>query len=182
MMRLVGVVAIAMLVPLPAMAVGSFGARVGVGVGFPNDDAGGDDVTVTNFAVGAGWRLSLPLLTLEVNALFHRSSFEVGSAEGSIDTLALPVLARIGMPLIPLLSIGAGLEARFPIATDPEETKDHLASPIIYLPLLIGAGFDLGGFGIGVDARYHVQLTQAAEEGTDDDRIHELMLFGGAWF
>ena len=185
MKRLVGVIALAMLVPLPAMALGSFGVRVGGGFGMPNDDAGGDDVSISNFAIGAGWKMALPLITLEVDALYHRSSASLdfaGSKDITLNSLALPVLARTGIPLVPLLSVGAGLEPRFPLSTDPEEFKDGAAGMTLFLPILLGANFELGGISAGVDIRYIIQLQAADEDRKSDGRVNELMFFGGAFF
>ncbi len=184
MKRLIAVFALGLLAPLPAMAVGSFGVRLGVGTGMPNDDAGGDDLTVTPLAVGAAWKLSLAVIDLEVDALYWRRGMEVAGVDATEDRLALPVIARVGVPIVPLLQIGAGLEPRFLLGAevDGKDASDNFESMVLFLPVVLGLSLDLGGFGIGADIRYEFQLNKDVKEGNDGARIHELMVFGGAFF
>ena len=204
MKRLVGVLALAMLVPLPAMALGNFGVRLGVGVGLPNDDAGGDDAEdITAFAIGGAWKLDLPLLDVEVDLLYTRlSSTDSETDKDAANTyLSIPVLARVGIPLVPLLSVGAGLEMRYWLGAtvdgdDVDGADDFYESTVFYLPLLLAVDLDLSVIQLSVDARYEFQITNFAKIGDDlvlanppfypakkdDARIHEFMLFAGAFF
>ncbi len=186
MKRLVGVLALAMLIPLPAMALGSFGVRLGAGVGLPNDDADPEDeADISTFAIGAAWQLNLPIIGVEVDALYTRQS-----DEGSTSYLALPILARVGIPIVPLLKVGAGLETRFFLGAadkdgdDIDKADDFYESMVFYLPILVAVDLDLSVLKLSVDARYHYQLTNFLKEGEkkDDIRVHEFMLFAGAFF
>ncbi len=201
--------AIAVCVPATTWAFGlSYGVRAGAGLAFVNEDAGrlgGPDTTPDDlvslsapFAVGLGINLDLALLDIEVDALYwhHAYSYDFpapfGSQDGTEGRLALPVLVRVGIPLVPLLSLGAGLEPRFLISADSDiplgkgkEYEDTFEAMVLYLPILLGVDLDLSVIELRVEARFELQLTNHLSsdvKNPDDQRIHEGMLFAGVFF
>ncbi len=202
------IVAVGLLFPTSASALEGFGVRLGIGTGFPNDEAGGDDVSVLPFAGGVGYALGLGLLDVEIDAMYLRRGFtttvDTGAGkkdfDGSDSWISIPILARVGLPMIPLLRFGAGLDARINIGaefdgesdfTDPVSGKkksysDNYESFALYLPVFVGVDIDLAIMELSVDARFNAQLMPTSKEQTgskvDEGRVHELMLFAGAFF
>jgi len=190
--------AFALCVPATSWAFGlSYGVRAGAGLAFPNDDAvPGDDASVTPFAAGLGINLDLALIDIEVDALYwHRSiTYETTEAmktvekEASEGRLALPVLVRVGIPLVPLLSVGAGIEPRFLLSAEANDTdvSDNFESMALYVPILLAVDLDLSILELRVDLRYEFKLTNflatSDDDANDNARMHELMLFAGLFF
>lgn len=170
----------------PAMADGSFGVKIGTGVSFYQDEdptlpSGADDPEIMPFALGIAYVYDLVLLAIEVDALWWRNSADFGGSDATEDRLAIPVIAKITLPLVPTLlglDLGLGLEPRFHLASDPE--NDDAAAMVMYLPVVVGANLSLAGLGVGLEARYEHQLTESTED--QDDRVHQLMFFGGVMF
>ena len=167
----------------PALAGGRFGLKIGTGTSFYQDEDPkfpGDAPNVLPFAIGAAYVYDLVLLAIEVDALYWRNSFESGDATD--DSLVVPVIAKVSLPVIPLLlgiDLGVGLEPRFHLSSDPEPATDPNAM-VLYLPVVVGANLDLKVIGVGLEMRYEHQLTEAVDG--EDDRLHQLMFFGGVLF
>jgi hypothetical protein len=184
--RVAGLAAAAVLFTAgSASALGlRFGARVGGGTGSYDGDGSGDP-DISAFAVGAAARLDLVLLAVEVDLLWRKNTWETAGVDTEIQRLAIPVIARLGFPLVPGLltaEIGAGLEPRFLLSAEfgGVDVSKNLNDQVLYLPLVAGLDLDLKVIGAGIEVRYERQLTN---EGDDPDfKIHQLMFFGGVFF
>ena len=176
--------------PTSVYAFGSFGVRVGTGLSFvelENDlPSGVDEPEVSPFALGVSYQINLPMVEIEANALWWRNASTVGSAEIQSSYIALPVIARASIPLVPALlslNVGGGLEPRFHLTTSSDDVDvddSDIKSMVMYLPISIGGTINLQLVSLGLDIRYERQLTDHSELGSD--RIHQLMFFGGANF
>ena len=173
-----------MLSSSSAMALGSFGIRLGTGVSFPDEVS--PEPTVTPFAVGLAYSLNLAVAEVEVNALYWRDSGEYDVGQGqkldlTTNRLAIPILGRASLPVIPKLfsiSVGAGLEPRFLLSTDPSSYEDEQESMVLYLPVSVVGKISVPLIGtIGVEARYEHQLNDSVKNS--DARINQLVFMGG---
>ncbi len=145
---------------------------------YDDDDKG--DVSVT---VGG--------LDARTHALSAADRFS-GAFVGTEARLAVPVLVRVGLPLIPLLlklSAGGGLEPRFLLGASSDDNDafddDAFEAVVLYLPVVLGVDIDLSVTELRLEARFEVQLTNhlsSAHQNPDDQRIHEGMLFAGVFF
>lgn len=184
MRRLAGVLVAAGLVAVAghAHAFGKVGIRVGSGFSFV-EDVPGDPETDPPFAAGLAWKADLVALGVEVDALYWRTALDGGGGDAVEHRLALPVIARIGFPIVPAvlsLDFGAGLEPRFLLGSDipgGEEAK----GTVLYLPIALGATLDLQLIEGNAEIRYERQITSNFET-VDDARNHQLMVFFGAFF
>lgn len=165
----------------PALA--GFGVRVGTGTSFfVSDEDYATEPEVTPFALGVAYTLDLALLAIEIDALWWRNTTTLGSDTAVDDHLSIPVIAKFSFPLIPaLLSLnaGLGLEPRFLLA-EPKDAEGY-NTYVMYLPVVVGADFDLQVVQAGVEVRYEHQLTETYDK-QGDDRLHQLMFFGGVFF
>ncbi|MCA9541087.1 MAG: hypothetical protein KC620_19440 [Myxococcales bacterium] len=168
-----------------AFAVGQFGIRVGTGTSFYDTDADIEkEPDVFPFCIGAAYLLDLALVEVEVDALFWRNAADYSGFEITEDRLAVPVIGKVGLPLVPGLlsaSLGAGIEPRFHLATDPEPANtDDIETTVFYVPIVLGANLDLQVTTVGVELRYEHQLTDSVKD--DDTRVHHLMFMAGVFF
>lgn len=184
--RLAGLAAAAVFFAAgPASALGlRLGARIGGGSGSIDDDLPGDP-DVSAFAVGAAARLDLVLLAVEVDLLWRKNTWESSGVDTEIQRIAIPVIARLGFPLVPGLltaEIGAGLEPRFLLSAEfgGTDISKNVNDQVLYLPLVAGLDLDLKVIGAGVEVRYERQLSN--EGDNPDFKVHQLMFFGGVFF
>jgi hypothetical protein len=170
-----------LLASAPAFAMGQFGARFGFGLGFHNDEAGDPDSS-TAFAAGLAYTLDLAVLDLEIDALYWGNSTTKPDADSAY--LAVPVIAKFGIPVVPFLTLGAGLNPRFLLSAEQggNDVADKFATMVLYLPILVGVTIPLGIVDLGVEARYELQLTAADKDGESDARVHQLVFMGGVDF
>ena len=175
------------MVPLGAWA--GVGLRIGTGISMVDDKTdvpGLDDPEVTPFAVGLSYQLSLVMFDVEANALYWQNSISQGSVESESTYLALPVIARASIPIVPALvtmKVGGGVEPRFHLGSTVEGEEvdsDAIESMVMYMPIVLGAQFDLQLLSFGLDIRYEYQLTDHSTQ--HESRINQLMFFGGANF
>ncbi len=163
-----------------AFAFGSFGVRVGSGLAF-DDGFKGDDLNPVPLAVGAGYQLDLVLLKLEADALYHRTSTDYFT----LNQISVPVLAKFALPIpLPLLglSLGAGVEPRFNLsASDRGQMEElDLESTSFYIPVMLGAQFNLGVLALNIEIRYEHQVSRLIKD--HDSKINDLMFMGGVFF
>lgn len=167
----------------PALALGRFGVRVGTGTSFfVSDDDYPTEPEVAPFAIGAAYVLDLALIAVEIDALWWRNTTTLGDYTAVDDHLAIPIIGKLSLPVIPALlslNVGLGLEPRFLLA-GPKDA-DNYNDYVMYLPVVAGADFDLQVIQAGVEIRYEHQLTETYD-GQGDDRLHQLMFFGGVFF
>ena len=175
----------------PAVALGlNYGVRLGYGVGMPDPDKGVDSASVMD--VGGAILLDLAIIGIEADLLYNRQTATTKAGDGVQSNIAIPVLVRGSLPIIPLflsLDFGGGLEPRFPIGTtfDGEDKvggvklADDRESMPIYLPLFIGGTLDLKLLKVNMDIRYERQIT-ASSKADGDARFHELVFMAGALF
>lgn len=170
-----------------AMALGvNYGLRLGTGSGFDRDDKLGEDASIFPFAIGPAVKLSLPLIEVEVDALYWSTTTEVAGVEGVQNELAVPIIARVSFPIVPVLfdlQLGLGIEPRvFLGATfDGEDVPDNDdQQTVMYLPISVGGDINLGVASLNVEIRYEYQLTDRIKD--DDSRIDYLTFFGGFFF
>lgn len=176
----------------PAVALGlNYGVRLGYGVGMPDPDKGVDSASVMD--VGGAILLDLAIIGIEADLLYNRQTETRKAGDRVRSNIAIPVLVRGSLPIIPLflsLDFGGGLEPRFPISLEvdgkskPEggkEYSDSLESMPIYLPLFIGGTLDLKLLKVNMDIRYERQIT-AHSKADGDARFHELVFMAGALF
>lgn len=171
----------------PALAFGSLGVRIGTGTSFVDaDETSGAEPEVMPFAVGPALLIGLPFVALEIDALYWRNTTTIKSngveVNATDDHLAVPIIGKVSLPIpLPIISfeIGAGLEPRFLLA-EPKNAEGY-NSYVMYLPIVAGAHFDLSVIEAGLELRYEHQLTETYEN-QGDDRVHQLMVFGGVFF
>lgn len=173
-----------LLASAPAFAMGQFGVRFGYGLGFHNDEAGDPDSS-SAFAAGLAYTLDLTVLDLEIDALYWGNTVTPKSGPDATSAyLAVPVIAKFGLPVVPFLTLGAGLNPRFLLSAevDGNDVSDGLESFVLYLPIVVGAVIPLGIVDLGVEARYELQLTASAKEPAEEGRVHQLVFMGGVDF
>lgn len=170
-----------------AMALGvEYGLRLGTGTGFDRDDKLGQDAGIFPFAIGPAVKLSLPVLSVEVNALYWSTTTEPSVGPEVVDNdLAVPIIGRIGFPVIPLLldlQVGLGLEPRFHLSA----TVDGDAAPdgsehdmLLYMPISVAGDLNLGVASLNIEIRYEYRITEAAD---DEVAVDYLTFFGGFFF
>lgn len=176
-----------------ALALGpSFGLRVATGSGFDRDDKLGQDAAIFPFAIGPAVKFTTPVLELELNALYWSTTVEPKTGPEQVDTeLAVPLIARLTLPVVPLLldlGLGLGLEPRFHLGTtiDGKDIDDVLgdAAPerqmVMYLPISVAGNLNLGVAKLNLEIRYEYQLTERFED--DESKIDYLTFFGGFFF
>lgn len=167
----------------PALAFGRFGVRIGTGTSFfVSDEDPQFEPEVAPFALGAAYLIDLALLSIEIDALWWRNTTTLGDYTAVDDHLAIPILGKISLPVIPALlslNLGLGLEPRFLLAS-PKDARGY-NDYVMYLPVVAGADFDLQILKAGLELRYEHQLTETYD-GQGDDRLHQLMIFGGVFF
>ncbi len=191
------VAALAMCAASPAMALGlKYGARLGYGMGMPDPSKGVDSASVMD--VGLGVQLDLAIVGIEVDALYNRQTItpKGGGGDSVTGNIALPILGRFSLPVIPLLlslDFGAGLEPRFPISATVDGKdkptgipgakayKEGLTAMPLYLPILIGATLDLHFITANLDLRYERDLTQLNKKGSAV-KNHEFVAMAGVFF
>jgi len=175
------------MVPLSAWA--GLGIRIGTGITMVDDqsnDPGLGEPEVTPFAVGLSYQLSLMVVDVEANALYWQNSTKIGPIDAESTYLALPLIARASIPIVPALvslKVGGGLEPRFHLGSEvagEEVDADNVESMVMYMPIVVGAQFDLQLLSFGLDIRYEYQLTD--HSSLDESRFNQLMFFGGANF
>lgn len=168
-----------------ALAVGvSYGLRLGTGTGLDRDDKLGD-ASVFPFVVGPAIKLALPVLEVEIDALYWSTTTEAAGIEFRDNDLALPVIARASFPLIPLvfdLQLGLGVEPRFHLSASvdggaADADDDH--GMLLYLPICVGGELSVGGTALTVEIRYEYRITEP-DEG--EAAIDYLTFFGGVFF
>ncbi|MGK0360674.1 MAG: hypothetical protein ACI9U2_002987 [Bradymonadia bacterium] len=170
-----------------ALALGpSFGIRIATGSGFDRDDKLGQDASIFPFAIGPAVKFTLPMLELELNALYWSTTLEGSSGAETVDNeLALPLIARVMLPVVPLLldlGLGIGLEPRFHLSTtvDGKDFDSEDRQMVMYLPLSVAGDLNLGVANLNVEIRYEYQLTERSEG--DKTKIDYLTFFGGVFF
>lgn len=177
-----------------AHALGELGVRGGAGIGFVvSDHDGADQVEVSPIALGAAWVLELGLVEFEVDALWRRTTLSVGEVETVEDYIGVPVLARLSIPIVPLVfsaSLGIGIEPRIHLQSEhtiggqapgADASFAPYEATVMYLPIVGGLEVDARVARIALDMRYEQQLTEAFS-GQGKDRVHSLMFMGGAFF
>ncbi len=171
----------------PALAFGSLGVRIGTGTSFVDaNETAGAEPEVSPFAVGPALLIGLPFVALEIDALYWRNTTTIKSGGVEVnatdDHLAVPIIGKVSLPIpLPIVSfeLGAGIEPRFLLA-EPKNAEGY-NSYVMYLPIVAGAHFDLSVLEAGLELRYEHQLTETYEN-QGDDRVHQLMVFGGVFF
>lgn len=173
-----------------AMALGvNYGLRLGTGTGFDRDDKLGDDASIFPFAIGPAVKLSLPLVAVEINALYWSTTTEstvLGNTIEAVDNeLALPIIGRLSFPIVPVLfdlQLGLGLEPRFHLSTtvDGEDVDQDDRQMVMYLPISVAGDLNLGVASVNVEIRYEYQLTDRQKE--NDRKIDYFTFFGGIFF
>ncbi len=181
-MKNLGIILIALCCASPALA--DFGLRIGTGTSFIDMEEGDSDTEVSPFAIGAAWKMDIPLLSFEIDGLFWRNTFD-DEGESTIDYLAVPAMAKVSIFGIPTLSlrVGAGLEPRFLISAETKDGVDlseALEDTVWYVPVTFGADIDVQLISLGLEMRYERQVTDGNKDNSN--RIHHLMLFAGAFF
>lgn len=171
-----------------ALALGpSFGIRIATGSGFDRDDKLGQNESIFPFAIGPAVKFTLPMLELELNALYWSTTFESSSGLDSVDNeLAIPLIARVKLPIVPLLfdlGLGIGIEPRFHLSTtldgkDFDSPVDR--QMVMYLPLSVAGDLNLGVAKLNIEIRYEYQLTERFEG--DETKVDYLTFFGGVFF
>ena len=166
-----------------AMALGTFGVRLGTGLSFYDGDAESEP-EVAPFALGASWLLDLSVVELEIDALYWRDTQTTeGAPDLTMSYIATPAIARVSFGLIPKLfsiSVGGGLESRFLISSDPGVAEDTLKSTVIYLPISLIGKLNLALLTIGLEVRYEYQVTDRYKGNSD--KVNQLVFMGGVDF
>ena len=175
----------ALLTAGQAAALGTnFGVRLGVGPGF--GDKALADVNINTFTVGGALKIDLALLGVEVDLLYTQVTSELAGADAVSTDFDVPVIAQVGIPLIPVLldlKLGLGLQPRFHLGAtfDGKDVEDDPTEDMVmYLPIVVGANLGLGVASVGVDIRYLYQLTEAVKG--DDSRVNHLLFMAGVFF
>ena len=192
-MMMTGAALLALCVAGDALALGpTFGLRIATGSGFDRDDKLGQDAAIFPFAIGPAVKFTLPLIELELNALYWSTTVEPKAGPEYVDNeLALPLIARVTLPVVPLLldlGLGLGLEPRFHLSStlDGKDIEDVLgdAAPeremVMYLPISVSGDLNLGVANVGLEIRYEYQLTERYKD--DKAKVDYLTFFGGVFF
>jgi hypothetical protein len=174
------------LMAADALAEGlEYGLRIASGSGFDRDDKLGQDTSIFPFAIGPAIKFKAPVLQLEVNALYWQTTIENDIAE-TVDTeLAIPIIARLSLPIVPLvldLQLGAGIEPRIHLGTtvDGSDFDGPDRETVMYLPVSVAGDVNLGVATLNLEIRYEHQLTERVKG--DEQRIDYLTFFGGVFF
>ncbi len=168
----------------PAAAFGlEWGIRGGIGSAVWADSAIEPDASP--FTVGPALRLGLGVISVEADALWHRTTWQVQGTDTAVDRFALPVLAKAEFPLVPGLisfGVGAGLEPRWLLSAEAggQDVSGSFADQTLFLPVAAGLDLDLQVATANVEVRYAHQLEPEAAVG--DTRKHELMVMFGLFF
>ena len=179
------------LVPLSAQALPGIGFSAGLVGGFGTGYADfGDlpepDVDYSLSAFGLGATLKVIMIEAEVDLLYHTTTITGDNETNDFSYLAIPIIARLDISPIPLLSlaIGGGIENRFFLSQSEEGQDDLYESSVLYMPLSLKAGLSIPGVGLGVtaEARYSHQLGALLKEPVDEVKIHNTMFFFGVTF
>ncbi|MEE2644042.1 MAG: hypothetical protein VYD19_03830 [Myxococcota bacterium] len=186
----------ALSLPLSAQALPgidlSAGLVGGFGTGHPDfgdlEEPEGVDHSLS--AYGLGVTLKILMVEAEFNALYHTTtSSGEGTSDQSYSHLALPLIGRLDLSPIPLVSfaIGAGLEPRIFLSQSEDSAFDEIyEGNTLYLPLSLKVGVSIPGVGLGVtgEARYSHQLSPlfTKDSGFDEIRMHNTMFFVGITF
>lgn len=182
-----------MLSSSTAMALGSFGIRIGTGTSFVDGlDDQTPEPTVTPFAAGLSYTLNLAVAEVEIDALYWSDTSEtdlgpIGKFETTGSYFALPIIGRASLPIIPKLfslSVGAGLEPRFLLSAEsdiPDFNTDGFEDMVMYLPISVVGKVSVPMIAtVGVEVRYEYQLTESVKGS--DVRINQLVFMGGVDF
>lgn len=172
----------------PAMALGTFGAKLGVGLsnsydGLP-DGASIDEDQPSTFIIGAAWKMDVAMIRVEANALYWSDTNDAGAKDTKVNSMALPVLAKFDISPLPILklSFGAGLEPRYLLSTTGIDESD-LETMVMYMPIAIEGAINLQVISIGLELRYERQLTSSYKaSGLEDVRNHQIVALGGIFF
>ena len=146
----------------------------------------GPDYSVSAYGIGA--TLKVIMVEAEVNLLYHTTTVTDSDSDQTSDFsyLAVPIIARLDISPIPLLSlaIGGGIENRFFLSQSEDGGDDLYESSVLYMPLSLKAGISIPGVGLGVtaEARYSHQLGALLKEPMDEVKVHNTMFFFGVTF
>lgn len=155
------------------------GLKLGVGTSYVDTPSGLEEADYSPWAVGGALVLELPVIKLEADVLYR-------AYNGDESRLGIPVLAKVSVLPLPLISleVGAGLEPRFVLNT--EAPDDSYESTVWYLPVAVEGTFDLQVIKVGAEIRYEYQLTDFVKDTAfykgEDFRHHQLMFYGGVFF
>ena len=167
----------------PAWSLGSVGVKGGTGFSIliVEPDPGADYVApdITPAVFGLTYTLSLVVAQVEVDLMFTRTTSSGGTPsvkKTAVNHLALPVIAKLQMPIIPALAglhFGLGAEARYQL-----DAKDGEEDIVFYLPVVLGADFDIQLASASAELRYEHQMTDGiTDNGT---RVHQILFLLGA--
>lgn len=189
MKRLATVLAFAFTIGLssPAWSLGSFGAKAGTGLSIQilENDPGGDyeAPNITPSVFGLSWTMGLLVAELEVDVLYMRTTASGGTPsvpKTTSNSLAFPAIAKVQLPIVPLLvglQFGAGLELRYNLDDDDEDGIET-EKVVTYLPVMIGADFDIQLARATAEIRYEHQLSDSVKGS--GDRLHQILFLLGA--
>ena len=149
------------------------GAKVATGSGV----FGPEGASATIIGGGAVARLDLPIVSLELNALYLSSEIEYGegalASTSTFGMLSIPVIMRVSVLPLPIvdIAVGGGVERRVYLG-------DHAdIDPVDLIPLSITGDFSIPVLGtVGVEARFNYSLADV------DEPMHETMLLAHLLF
>jgi hypothetical protein len=190
-LALLSMALVCLLAAGPAHALGDFGFRAGAGLGLTLSSLAPEDDTVERgplvpWAVGPAWHLDLSMVGFEANLLYRQGTSYVASREVEVvhHHLSLPMLLKVTLPGVSFLEAGVGIEPRLLLAASANAgAAETLETWTFYVPLALGASFDLGGLQLGAELRLEMQISNHyLGLQADDARAHDLMLYVGGFF
>ena len=171
-------------------------AQIGLKAGLNTSFLGGDDIGTDaeprlGFVGGVTARLNVnPAFAIQAEALYSQKgdrlpgfADEGGDIVTALDYVEIPVTARIGVPLSPLLDAGVSLGAAAGIPINARKKDDDGEFGSIDAKTDFGAviGVDVGSGPFYVDGRYTHGFTRAIEEdsalGIEPDAFNRSVSF-----